>query len=99
MSSGDIRVQFTISNGGTLASAGFFSFHCQVDRALSTYGFSDSVPVTDGKFDFGAVPDSSGTPLVSMACSPLTLTQARCVIKNLLATKNCLNTPATANRK
>ena len=96
---GNIRVQFVVSNGGTLASGGFFSFHCQVDGALSTYGFSGSVPVSSGKFEFGEAPDSSGTPRVSMACSATTTTQARCVIKNLLATPNCLNTPANASRK
>jgi hypothetical protein len=99
ISTGSIRVQFVISNGGTLASGGFFSFHCQVDGALSTYGFSDPVPVSNAKFEFSAVPDSSGAPRVSMACTGTTSTQARCVIRNLLATPNCLNTPVNASRK
>jgi hypothetical protein len=96
---GSVRIQFTVGGGGTTATGGWFSFHCQVDNALSTYGFTDPAAITGGKFEFGALPDASGANKVSMACTVASATQARCVITNRLATKNCLDTPATASRK
>jgi hypothetical protein len=98
-SSGNVRVQFQVSDGGTVANGGFFSFNCQADGALSTYGFADAVPVAGGKFDFTALPGASGSPMVSMACSVTSGTQARCVINNLIATKKCPNTAANVTRK
>lgn len=98
-SSGSVRVDFTVSNGGTVASAGFFNYHCPVDGALSTYGFTDPASIVGGKFTFSALPTTLGVPRVSMVCTAVTLTQARCTIRNLLATNKCLDTPANASRK
>jgi hypothetical protein len=98
-SSGSVRAQFRVSNGGSIASAGFFSFHCQADGALSTYGFTDAAPVAGGKFVFAALPNASGSPMVSMACSVTSATQARCVINNIIATKKCPNTAANVTRQ
>ncbi len=88
-----------MSGDGTLASGGFFNYHCPVDGALSTYGFTDPAAIVGGKFAFSALPAPSGAPQVTMVCTTITLTQARCTIQNLLATKKCLDTPATVNRK
>ncbi len=98
-STGTIRVQFIVSGGGTLATGGFFNYHCPADGALSTYGFTEPAAIVGGKFAFSALPASSGEPQVTLVCSPVTLTQARCAIRNLLATKKCLDTPVTATRK
>lgn len=98
-SAGDVRVRFTVSDGGTLASAGFFNYRCPADRALSTYGFADPAAIVGGKFAFSALPAPSTGPQVTMVCTALTLTQARCTIRNLLATNKCLDTPVTVNHK
>ncbi len=98
-STGSTRVQFQVSDGGTVASGGFFSFNCQADGALSTYGFTDAAPVSGGKFEFTALPGASGSPMVSMACSVTGSAQARCVINNLIATKKCPNTSANVTRR
>ncbi|MBI4786477.1 MAG: hypothetical protein HY782_05460 [Chloroflexi bacterium] len=96
---GNVRIQFTVSGGGSMASAGYFSFRCPADGALSTYGFTDPAAIVGGQFAFSALPASSGAPQVTMICTAITLTQARCTIRNLLATNKCLDTPATATRK
>jgi hypothetical protein len=98
-SSGSVRVQFTVSGGGTMASAGFFNFNCPVDGALSTYGFTNPAAIVGGKFAFSALPAPSGAPRVTMVCTATTLTQARCTIRNLLTTTKCLDTPANVSRK
>lgn len=98
-SSGSVRVQFTVSNGGTLVNNGYFNYHCSADGALSTYGFSDPAALVGGKFAFSALPAPSGAPQVTLVCSAVTLTQARCTIRNLLATTKCLDTPASVSRK
>ncbi len=98
-SAGTVRVQFVVSNGGTLANGGFFNYHCPADGALSTYGFADPAAIVGGKFAFSAVPSSSGAPQVTLVCNTVTLTQARCTIRNTLATTKCLDTPVTVSRK
>ncbi len=98
-STGSIRAEFSVSGGGTAATAGFFNYHCSVDNALSTYGFTDPASIAGGKFAFSALPASNGQPRVTMACSATTSTQARCTIRNLLATTRCLDTPVIVNRK
>jgi hypothetical protein len=98
-STGSVRIRFTVSGGGTIAKGGFFNFHCPVDGALETYGFTDPAPIVGGKFAFNALPTSSGAPRVTMVCAAITATQARCTMRDLLATAKCLDTPATANRQ
>ncbi len=98
-SSGSIRVEFIVSGGGTVASGGFFNYHCSVDGALSTYGFTDPAAIVGGKFAFSGAPSPSGDPRVSLVCSATASTQARCTIRNLLATQKCLDTPVTVSRK
>ena len=96
---GSVRIQFTVSGGGSMVSAGFFSFRCPADGALSTYGFTDPAAIVGGQFAFSALPAASGAPQVTLICAAITLTQARCTIRNLLATTRCLDTPATASRQ
>lgn len=98
-STGSVRVQFTVSGGGTTATDGFFNFHCPVDGALETYGFSGSAAIVGGKFAFSALPARSGAAQVTMVCTAVTSTQARCTMRNQLATNKCLDTPANASRQ
>ncbi len=98
-STGSMRVQFTVSGSGTLASDGFFNFHCSVDGALETYSFAKPAAVVDGKFAFSALVTASGTPQVSMVCTATGPTQARCTIRDVPATNKCLDTPANVSRK
>lgn len=99
VSSGNVRIQFTVSGGGTLANGGFFNFHCPVDGALETYGFANPAAIVGGKFAFSALPAPSGAPRVSMICTAVTLTQARCTMTDLAATNKCVDTVGIANRK
>ena len=96
---GSVRIQFIVSGGGSMVSGGFFSFRCPADGALSTYGFTDPAAIVGGQFAFSALPAASGAPQVTLICAAITLTQARCTIRNLLATTRCLDTPATASRQ
>ena len=96
---GSVRIQFIVSGGGSMVSGGFFNFHCPADGALSTYGFTDPAAIVGGQFAFSALPATSGASQVTMICTAITLTQARCTIRNLLATNKCLDTPATASRQ
>lgn len=87
---GNGTIRFSISNGGTNASNGSFSFTCSwFDGSQNSWYFAGSTGISAGQFSFSDLRDRFGLAQFSMACSKSGDRQYKCDVNDLAANRNC----------